>query len=102
MCELKEYVRNCVVSWKNLHSWQKFNATAGRDKFQSSGCRSQEDHEKASEKKGGVEKEEEKKQEYEERGDRGETLENIKKEYNKEEKEVKEEEEEKEQEEKEK
>ena len=36
-CKLAEYVRNCVVFWKNLHSWQKFYTTAGRDgldKFQ--------------------------------------------------------------------
>ena len=24
-CKLAEYVRNCVVFWKNLHSWQKFS-----------------------------------------------------------------------------
>ena len=32
-----KYVRNCVVFWKNLHSWKKFYTTAGRDgrdKFQ--------------------------------------------------------------------
>ena len=32
-----KYVRNCVVFWKNLHSWQNFYTTAGRDgrdKFQ--------------------------------------------------------------------
>ena len=37
MCKLAKYVRNCVVFWKNLHSWQKFYTTAGRDgrdKFQ--------------------------------------------------------------------
>ena len=37
MCKLTKYVRNCVVFWKNLHSWQKFYTTAGRDgrdKFQ--------------------------------------------------------------------
>ena len=38
--KLAKYVRNCVVFWKNLHSWQKFYTTAGRDgrdKFQVSG-----------------------------------------------------------------
>ena len=37
MCKLAKYVRNCVVFWKILHSWQKFYTTAGRggrDKFQ--------------------------------------------------------------------
>ena len=37
MCKLVKWVRNCVVFWKNLHSWQKFYRTAGRDgrdKFQ--------------------------------------------------------------------
>ena len=37
MCKLVKWVRNCVVFWKNLHSWQKFYTTAGRDgrdKFQ--------------------------------------------------------------------
>ena len=37
MCKLAKYVRNCVVFWKNLHSWPKFYTTAGRDsrdKFQ--------------------------------------------------------------------
>ena len=37
MCKLAKYVRNCVVLWKNLHSWQKIYTTAGRDgrdKFQ--------------------------------------------------------------------
>ena len=37
VCKLAKYVRNCVVFWKNLHSWQKFYTTAGRDgrdKFQ--------------------------------------------------------------------
>ena len=29
--KLAKYVRNCVVFWKNLHSWQKFYTTAGRD-----------------------------------------------------------------------
>ena len=32
-----KYVRNCVVFWKNLHSWQNSYTTAGRDgrdKFQ--------------------------------------------------------------------
>ena len=41
MCKLAKYVRNCVVFWKNLHSWQKFYTTAGRDgrdKFQVWGC----------------------------------------------------------------
>ena len=31
MCKLVKWVRNCVVFWKNLHSWQKFYTTAGRD-----------------------------------------------------------------------
>ena len=37
VCKFAKYVRNCVVFWKNLHSWQKFYTTAGRDgrdKFQ--------------------------------------------------------------------
>ena len=37
VCKLAKYVRNCVVFWKNLHSWQKFYTTAdhrGRGKFQ--------------------------------------------------------------------
>ena len=37
MCKLAKYVRNCVVSGKKLHNWQKFYTTAGRDgrdKFQ--------------------------------------------------------------------
>ena len=37
MLELAKYVRNCVVFWENLHSWQKFYTTTGRDgrdKFQ--------------------------------------------------------------------
>ena len=37
MCKLVKWVRNCVVFSKNLHSWQKFYTTAGRDgrnKFQ--------------------------------------------------------------------
>ena len=37
VCKLAKYVRNCVVFWKNLHSWQKFYTTAdrgSRDKFQ--------------------------------------------------------------------
>ena len=37
VCKLTKYVRNCVVFWKNLHSWQKLYTTAsrdGRDKFQ--------------------------------------------------------------------
>ena len=37
MCKLVKWVRNCVVFWKNSHSWQKFYTTAGRDgrdKFQ--------------------------------------------------------------------
>ena len=37
VCKLAKYVRNCVVLWKNLHSWQKIYTTAGRDghdKFQ--------------------------------------------------------------------
>ena len=34
VCKLAKYVRNCVVFWKNLHSWQKIYTTAGRDKFQ--------------------------------------------------------------------
>ena len=40
MFKLAKYVRNCVVFWKNFHSWQKFYTTAGRagsdgrDKFQ--------------------------------------------------------------------
>ena len=37
MCKLAKYIWNCVVFWKNLHSWQKFYTTAGRDgrdKFQ--------------------------------------------------------------------
>ena len=29
--KLAKYVRNCVVFWKNLHSWQNFYTTAGRD-----------------------------------------------------------------------
>ena len=36
-CKPVKYVRNYVVFWKNLHSWQKFYTTAGRggrDKFQ--------------------------------------------------------------------
>ena len=36
-CKLAKYVRNCVVFRENLHSWQKFYTTAGRDgrdKFQ--------------------------------------------------------------------
>jgi len=24
MCKLAKYIRNCVVFWKNLHSWQNF------------------------------------------------------------------------------
>ena len=31
---LQNMEKNCVVFWKNLHSWQKFYTTAGRDKFQ--------------------------------------------------------------------
>ena len=41
MCKLAKYVRNCVVLWKNLHSWQKIYTTAGRDgrdKFQVWSC----------------------------------------------------------------
>ena len=34
VCKLAKYVRNCVVFWNNLHSWQKFYTTAGRGKFQ--------------------------------------------------------------------
>ena len=37
MLKLAKYWRNCVVLWENLHSWQKFYTTAGRDgrdKFQ--------------------------------------------------------------------
>ena len=34
VCKLAKYVRNCVVFWKNLQSWQKFYTNAGRDKFQ--------------------------------------------------------------------
>ena len=37
MLKLAKYVRNCVVFWENLHSWQKFYTTPGRDgrdKFQ--------------------------------------------------------------------
>ena len=37
MLKLAKYVRNCVVFWENLHSWQKFYTTTGRgggDKFQ--------------------------------------------------------------------
>ena len=34
VCKLAKYVRNCIVFWKNLHSWQQFYTTAGRDKFQ--------------------------------------------------------------------
>ena len=37
VCKLARYVRNCVVFWKTIHSWQKFYTTAGRgsrDKFQ--------------------------------------------------------------------
>ena len=37
MCKLEKYLRNCVVSWKNVHRWQKFYMTAGhggREKFQ--------------------------------------------------------------------
>ena len=34
MLKLAKYVRNCFVFWENLHSWQKFYMTAGRDKFQ--------------------------------------------------------------------
>ena len=37
VCKLAKYVRDCVVFWKNLHSWQKFYTTVGRDgrdKFQ--------------------------------------------------------------------
>ena len=30
VCKLARYVRNCVVFWKNLHSWHKFYTTAGR------------------------------------------------------------------------
>ena len=36
-CKPVKYVRNYVVFWKNLHSWQKIYTTAGRggrDKFQ--------------------------------------------------------------------
>ena len=33
MCKLAKYVRNCVVFWKKLHSWQKFYTTADRDKI---------------------------------------------------------------------
>ena len=35
--KLAKYERNCVFFWKNLHSWQNFYTTAGRDgrdKFQ--------------------------------------------------------------------
>ena len=32
--KLAKYVRNCVVFWKNLNSWQKIYTTAGREKFQ--------------------------------------------------------------------
>ena len=41
VCKLAKYVRNYVVFWKNLHSWQNFYATAGRDgrdKFQVCVC----------------------------------------------------------------
>ena len=31
VCKLAKYVSNCVVFWKNLHSWQNFYTTAGRD-----------------------------------------------------------------------
>ena len=31
VCKLTQYVRNCVVFWKNLHSWHKFYTTADRD-----------------------------------------------------------------------
>ena len=37
MWKLTKYARNCVVFWKNLHSWQKIYTAvgrAGRDKFQ--------------------------------------------------------------------
>ena len=37
MRKLAKYVRNCVVFWKKLHSWQKLYTTAGfggRVKFQ--------------------------------------------------------------------
>ena len=34
VCKLAKYVRNCVVFWKKLHSWQKYYTNAGRDKFQ--------------------------------------------------------------------
>ena len=37
VCKLAKYVRNYVVFWKNLHSWQNFYTNAGRDgrdKFQ--------------------------------------------------------------------
>ena len=37
VCKVAKYVRNFVVFWKILHSWQKFYTTAGRggrDKFQ--------------------------------------------------------------------
>ena len=37
VCKLAKYVRNCVIFRKNLHSWQKFYTTVGRDgrdKFQ--------------------------------------------------------------------
>ena len=32
--KLAKYVRNCVVFWRNLHSWQIFYTTAGHDKLQ--------------------------------------------------------------------
>ena len=37
VCKLANYVRSCIVFWKNLHSWQKFYTTSGRggrNKFQ--------------------------------------------------------------------
>ena len=37
VCKLAKYVRDCVVFWKNLHSWTYFYTSTvcdGRDKFQ--------------------------------------------------------------------
>ena len=31
VCKLAKYVRSCIVFWKNLYSWHKFDTTAGRD-----------------------------------------------------------------------
>ena len=52
VCKLTKYVWNCIVFWKNLHSWQKFYRTAGRagrdgrDKFQvcDKSCHSERDN----------------------------------------------------------